>query len=333
VGVVQSDSVWTGGGTTNDEIDATEATNMVHTGLTQLTGAASVTLAMQALVPSTPAYNQAKVALKINHISSYLSTHYAVIKPIYDALVDIGIQPGNITAYDTRSLKSSAGPISGNIQFEQYNQGGSDDANWGGSASISGRTVRWPRTLYEADWLINLAVYKDHSGPAVTLCCKNHLGSINKSAAGFPCAGAELAPLNAHAQLSPHWISGMGGKTVLCVIDAIFGSISGNGPGNPVDCAPERLYLSCDPINIDHVGWTDMGSLDGEAQSEPPHLAPAVTAGVGVRDTDRVVRTTTDGPGPAATRDDVDRAVRDRRGGSGTDDDVKDRIRSYRSGE
>jgi hypothetical protein len=328
--VVSDPQVWLGGDTTNDEIDASRAANMVAAGLKRVAGVTDIAEAMRALVPDTPAYDQARMAIKINHISGYLPTHYSVVRPLFDALVAIGFNPSNITAYDTRSLKANGGPFSGNIGFAEYNQSGNSDANWGGSASIAGRTVRWPLTLYNADWMINVAVYKDHGGPRVTLCCKNHLGSINKGYAGFPCAGTQLAPLNAHAQLSPHWIPGMGGKCVLNVIDAVYGSIEGDNPGNPVDCTPQRIYFSCDPINIDHVGWEDMNNIEGVYQGEPPHLDEGVSLGVGVRDSGKVLRYEM---GAVPTRTEVDARIQEHKASSASDDDVKDTIDRYRQGD
>ncbi len=328
--VVSDPQVWLGDGTTDSEIDALRCANMVVEGLKHLTGAADIEAAMRALVPDNPAYSEAKVAIKVNHLNGALPTHYAVLRPIFDALVSLGVQPGNITAYDTRSLKSSAGPFSGNIQFTEYDHNGSSDANWGGSASIVGCNVRWPRVLYEADWMINAAVYKDHSMPAITLCCKNNLGSVNKGASGFPCSGYQLAPLNAHPQLSPHWIPGMGGKCVLYLVDAIYGSIGGDGPGEPVDCAPQRLYFSTDPVNIDHVGWDDMNNIEGVYQANPPHLDPCVDLGLGVRDLARVVRC--DGEA-GASRADIERKIIEHRSGAAIDDDVKVLIERYRQGD
>lgn len=301
--VVHDDSVWLGGSTTNAEIDATRAADMVSTGLQQLTGQSTVADALQAIIPSTPAYSTAKVAIKVNFISNYLPTHQRVISPIIDGLLAIGFQGSNITIYDRHSQATNSG-LSNETRVTKalpcswvsagqaatltmiYEPGGS-----GGNT----RTAYWAVPLYEADWQINMAVYKDHwtglsagGRTAVTLCCKNNLGSVDKSQ--YPCCGDDLVPLNAHAQLSPHWIGGMGGKCVLYVIDAIYGSITGNGPGNVVDVVPERLYFSCDPINIDYVGTDDMENIEAVDQPTPGHFAPGVAAGLGVMDLGKAVR-------------------------------------------
>lgn len=325
--VVHDPQVWLGGDTTNAQIDAARANNMIAAGLKRLTGSDNVIGAMQALIPPQPPYSSAKVAIKVNHLSGRLATNYAVVRPICDALTTLGVQSSNITVYDTCGPAGCAGPFSGNLNYEQYNHNTSDDAHWGGSDRISGSTVRWPLALYDADWLINAAVFKDHSSPGVSLCCKNHLGSVNKAAAGYPCGGESLAPLNAHRQLSPHWIPAMGGKCVLYVVDAVYGSIKGNGPGNSVDCTPQRIYFSGDPINIDNVGWDDMDHIHGVPHLKPPHLDLGISLGLGVADLARVVRVEI---GEATTRLDVDRKIWDYKAGDATEAEIKELIKTYR---
>jgi hypothetical protein len=71
-----------------------------------------------------------------------------------------------------------------------------------------------------------------------------------------------------------------------------------------------------------------MNNIEGVSQSEPPHLTPAVSQGVGVRDLGKVIRTGT--TPPKTTRDDVDKEIRARRSGSATDQNVKAKIKAYR---
>lgn len=130
-----------------------------------------------------------------------------------------------------------------------------------------------PTCFAEADYLINFANFKAHGGSGVTLCAKNHYGSLvrwpvqkgyydihpncfsNKTGIYRP-----LVDLMGHAHL--------GGKTVLSLIDGLF---SGVHPRDPV---PQRmksppfegqwsssLFASQDPVAIDSVAfdflWTD----------------------------------------------------------------------------
>jgi hypothetical protein len=123
-----------------------------------------------------------------------------------------------------------------------------------------------PRTYAEADYLINLANLKAHPGSGVTLCAKNHYGSLvrlppekgyydmHKSA--FSKGTAEyrnLVDLMGHAHL--------GAKTVLYLIDGLYGGLHyAEEIPRRFKSAPfnndwtSSLFVSQDPVAIDSVG-------------------------------------------------------------------------------
>jgi len=125
----------------------------------------------------------------------------------------------------------------------------------------------------DADYLINVANLKAHTASGVTLCAKNHCGSLGRWMVqeGYfdmhPSLFAKqekvyriLVDLMGHAHL--------GGKTVLYLIDGLYPGV------HPKDPAPSRwrsapfdgdwassLLASQDPVAIDSVGydflWTE----------------------------------------------------------------------------
>jgi len=123
-----------------------------------------------------------------------------------------------------------------------------------------------PTCLAESDYLVNFAALKAHTAAAVTLCGKNHFGSLvrwpvqsgyyNMHRGSFSKKTEvyrEQVDLMGHAHL--------GGKTVLYLID---GLLSGK---HPVDHVPRRwasapfggnwtcsLLASQDPVAVDSVG-------------------------------------------------------------------------------
>lgn len=124
-----------------------------------------------------------------------------------------------------------------------------------------------PTCFAEAEYLVNFANLKAHTAAGVTLCGKNHFGSLvrwpvqkgyydmhRNSFLKATKAYREQVDLLGHAHL--------GGKTVLCLIDGIY-------PGkHPVDQAPQKwksapfdghwacsLLASQDPVAIDSVGF------------------------------------------------------------------------------
>lgn len=124
-----------------------------------------------------------------------------------------------------------------------------------------------------ADYLINLANLKSHTGAGVTLCAKNHFGSLVRwpVQAGYydihPSTFSQTTKVY-HPLVDLMGHVHFGGKTVLYLIDGLY-------PGrHPIDSAPSKwksppfngdwassLLASQDPVAIDSVGfdflWTE----------------------------------------------------------------------------
>jgi len=124
-----------------------------------------------------------------------------------------------------------------------------------------------PACFAEAEYLVNLANLKAHTGAGVTLCAKNHYGSL----ARFPAQkgyydmhssafSAETAKYRTLVDLMGH--AHIGGKTVLYLIDGLYSGV------HPIDRAPRKwssypfngdwassLFSSQDPVAIDSVGF------------------------------------------------------------------------------
>jgi hypothetical protein len=123
-----------------------------------------------------------------------------------------------------------------------------------------------PLCFAEANYLINFANLKAHAGTGVTLCGKNHFGSLvrwpvqqdyydmhRNSFSKATGVYREQVDLMGHAHL--------GRKTVLYLIDGLFSGV------HPIDDAPRRwnsppfqgnwtssLLASQDPVAVDSVG-------------------------------------------------------------------------------
>lgn len=124
-----------------------------------------------------------------------------------------------------------------------------------------------PKAYAEATYFINFANLKAHSGAGVTLCAKNHYGSLfrappdkgylNLHTSGFSRGRQEfrnLVDLMGHAST--------GGKTVLYLLDGLYCGT------HPLDRVPVKfasapfsddwtssLFASQDPVAIDSVGF------------------------------------------------------------------------------
>ncbi|MBU0742300.1 DUF362 domain-containing protein [bacterium] len=139
-----------------------------------------------------------------------------------------------------------------------------------------------PASYAQATYFINLANFKSHSLGGVTLCAKNHYGSLIRYPvedgyfglheslayqAPDPAAYRALVDLMGHAHL--------GGKTVLYLVDGLYSGC------HPYDLAPRRwaadpfgddwtssLFAAQDPVAIESV-CLDLMQLEGDPRLYP----------------------------------------------------------------
>ncbi|NCC51539.1 MAG: DUF362 domain-containing protein [Spartobacteria bacterium] len=167
-----------------------------------------------------------------------------------------------------------------------------------------------PVSYAQADYLINFAVLKGHARGGVTLCAKNHYGSLLRTPIGdvrdqkgldyyglhesLPSESPGTGHYRALVDLMGH--PRIGGATMLYLIDGLYGgddwdchpyiwTSPGFGDGVHGDW-PSSLFASQDPVAIDSVAfdfllaeWPDVvgkGSLEGGAQD---YLIEAALAG------------------------------------------------------
>jgi hypothetical protein len=132
-----------------------------------------------------------------------------------------------------------------------------------------------PVSFAEADYIINFAVLKSHGGGGITVCAKNHYGSLFRSPPGNLQASS-YDYYHLHNSLPCDWTPGrgnyralvdlmghaeLGGKTVLHLIDGLFGGKGWDGtpekwnltPFN--DDWPSGLFASQDAVAIDSVAY------------------------------------------------------------------------------
>jgi hypothetical protein len=141
-----------------------------------------------------------------------------------------------------------------------------------------------PESFSEAQYLINLANFKAHTGAGVTLCAKNHYGSLIRTPVdtGFydmhvslPYKSPGQGQYRALVDLMGH--AHLGGKTLLYLIDGLYSGV------HPIEDSPRKwnlapfsgdwtssLFASQDPVAIDSVAfdflwseWDDHPRMSG----------------------------------------------------------------------
>ena len=138
-----------------------------------------------------------------------------------------------------------------------------------------------------AKYLINLAVFRVHFAFGITLCGKNHFGSVKFE------GDENFSPINMHASWDNGYgkyshitdltaFSHLGGKTLLYMIDGLYTAY--HQEDRTVrkmksfgDTYPSSLFISQDPCAIDSVAYDYLSveiEQNGELQSVMPAGAP-----------------------------------------------------------
>lgn len=216
---------------------------------------------------------------RFNRREDYMNTAPQMILAVIRQLTEVGVRPTDITISDTLAcvVNEYFEPLHGT-----YGEVRCEDCagRFGREkARPSKQPLYWscrpegkapdalPTSFAEAEYLINFANLKAHTAGGVTLCAKNHYGSLVRWPVeqGYydlhpncfstnPGIYRPLVDLLGHAHL--------GGKTVLYLVDGLF---SGVHPRDPV---PQRMHMapfdggwccsllaSQDPVAIDSVGY------------------------------------------------------------------------------
>jgi hypothetical protein len=224
----------------------------------------------------------------------YMNTAPQMILALLSQLVSVGVPPGNITVCDTLAClvheyysllhgafsavryEDCAG------KFERFKVKPSDQPLYWSSRPQGKAQDYLPDSFAESQYLINFSNLKAHTGGGVTLCAKNHFGSLIRWPVqkGYydihpNCFSKDTGIYRPLVDLIGH--ADLGGKTVLYLVDGLF---SGVHPRDPV---PQRmqsspfngqwscsLLASQDPLAIDSVGfdllsteWPDVAQKSG----------------------------------------------------------------------
>jgi hypothetical protein len=224
----------------------------------------------------------------------YMNTAPQMILALVNQLASVGVCPQHITVCDTLAYLVHEyydllhGSFSA-VRYEDYAgkferfkvQSSKEPLHW--SSRPQGKSPdSVPTCFAQAQYLINFANLKAHTGGGVTLCAKNHFGSLVRWPVqqGYydihpNCFARETGIYRPLVDLTGH--AHLGGKTLLYLVDGLFAGV------HPRDPVPQRLHsapfqgqwsssllASQDPLAIDSVGldflsaeWPDIAGRSG----------------------------------------------------------------------
>lgn len=210
----------------------------------------------------------------------YMNTAPQMMRALLRQLVDtVGVKPSDISIGDSLAIFSN--------EYYEMLHGEYPDVRYVDQKGLFGRVavkpssvpIHWscrpqgclqdfiPDCFEEADYLVNLANLKSHAATGVTLCGKNHYGSLVRwpaqkgyydlhkdSFASGMGKYRNLVDLTGHTHI--------GGRTLLYLIDGLYAG------RHPIDRAPmmwnsppfngdwtSSLFASQDPVAIDSVAY------------------------------------------------------------------------------
>jgi uncharacterized protein (DUF362 family) len=224
----------------------------------------------------------------------YMNTGPQMVAALLAQLVEAGVRPADITVCDTlayavREYRDLIDGVVPGVRFEDFGGGfgcvkvrtSTEPFHWSCRPDSPERDFL-PTSFAEAEYIVNFANLKAHRGSGVTLCAKNHYGSLVRWPVqkGYfdmhaGCFAGETGVYRPLVDLMGH--EHLGGKTVLHLIDAQFSGVhpSDHDP-RPMKMPPFdgdwpcSLFASQDPVAIDSVGldflqaeWDDVPRRDG----------------------------------------------------------------------
>ena len=246
--MVEDDSA-TSGYTINENTIQT----MVESGIKSLAQMVNISDAWKTLLPGIEPNKI--VAIKVNCINSSMPTHPQVTYAVTESLKQLNFSgslfsENNIIIFDRTNWELQSCGYKINTSGNGLRCFGTNNPGVGYSSqtfNVSGRNQKISKIITEmADYLINIAVLKNHNTAGITLCMKNHYGTCHypDSLHGNDC-DPYVPTLNA---LDP-----ILSKQQIIIIDALYGVKQG-GPGGSPQFITNKLIFSQDVVAVDYWG-------------------------------------------------------------------------------
>jgi hypothetical protein len=239
-----------------NNVNAAVVQNMFDQGIMQLTGiTSSPAAALASLFPGLT--TASKIAIKPNIYNAATPTRKELAKALITRLVQMlgGFPAANITFFDRHPFTS---PGYTTAYFGQSVNFVTDLAfpDLGYYIHCDGKDRPYSKSLYEADFFINMPVAKDcacSGGLHFSLAFKNHLGTLNPGGTlGIHCNVPALCDVMGSSVMTT--------KQRLTILDALFAIYNGGPTGSP-QAFPKKIMLSQDPVTIDSQGRILLNAL------------------------------------------------------------------------
>jgi uncharacterized protein (DUF362 family) len=220
-----------------------------------------------------------KISIKVNCINSSMPTHPKVTYAVAESLKQLNFSgsffpDNNIIIFDRTNWELQSCGYKLNTSGIGVRCFGTDSSGAGYSSqffNVSGKNQKISKIVTEmADYLINIAVLKNHSMAGVTLCLKNHYGTCHN-------------PGNLHSNDCDPYVPALNAldpilaKQQVNIIDALYGVKQG-GPGGSPQFTPNQLLFSQDIVAADYWGRKTLQDNGCRTISDAHHVDTATTS-------------------------------------------------------
>ncbi len=238
-------------GTPGGSIDSSVVQTMVDSGIKSLAQASDISDAWKVLLPGVTATSV--VAIKVSAKGDGLPVHPEVAMAVGQSLAKMTFSGTPFPENNVIIFERSGGDLT-NCGYT-INKGSTGIRVMGTDAwsaedyDVAGQSQKLSTFVtQDASFLISLSVLKNHGGPGVTLCMKNHYGTCNTPAnlhGNSNLCDPYIAALNALEPIRT--------KQKLGIIDGLFGLRSG-GPAGAPQFTANTLLMSSDVVAVDSCG-------------------------------------------------------------------------------
>jgi hypothetical protein len=314
---------------------------LVNAAIVEFTGEEAPGLAWASLFPDLS--SSTVIGIKVNCFNtSNCCSHPEIGYAIAEGLASMPVGGGHLPRNNFIIWDCYNSHLTGRGDYTLYTDSdpntvrcyGSDEAGWDAAIDVNG-VACYPSMILtqQCQYLVNLAILKNHSTAGVTLGLKNHLGSI-QNPGHLPHGGNYLDPeipeLNYKIQeeLSPQDDD----KEKITIIDSLVGMESG-GPTGPPRFIYGGIILGTDPVAVDYVGREVLGDHGCATLYKATHIDTAAGPPYSLGTNDPAqMDVMTHNPIAPAHREHVDKMIRFHKEGLATELQVQWAVDRYSRG-